>query len=52
MIGTSPRGPVQRSQSKMESAQSKMVGVVYERQPAPALPSSGFLYIVAGWEVV
>ncbi|CAI9595343.1 unnamed protein product [Staurois parvus] len=52
MIGTSQRGPVQRSvfccvwrivlpRSPRELAQAKMAGAVYERQLTPALLPSG-----------
>ncbi|CAI9591374.1 unnamed protein product, partial [Staurois parvus] len=51
MIGTSRRGPVQRSVPR-ERAPIKMSGAIYERQPAPALPPSGRLYTAAGREVV
>ncbi|CAI9566799.1 unnamed protein product, partial [Staurois parvus] len=55
MIGTSHRGPVQRSVFCCVlpgSAQAKMAGAVYERQPAPALLPSGRLYTWAGRLVV
>ncbi|CAI9607047.1 unnamed protein product, partial [Staurois parvus] len=46
MIGTSHRGPVQRSVfAPREHAQAKMADAVYEWQPAPALLLSGRLYI-------
>ncbi|CAI9583292.1 unnamed protein product, partial [Staurois parvus] len=52
MIGTSYRGPVQRSVfhsgHRRKRAQSKMAGANQPRR----LPPSGRLYTVAGWEVV
>ncbi|CAI9609808.1 unnamed protein product, partial [Staurois parvus] len=56
MIGTLHRGPERRlvfhCGHRIELAQFKMAGTVYERQPAPGLPPSGHLYTAAGWQVV
>ncbi|CAI9546971.1 unnamed protein product, partial [Staurois parvus] len=68
MIGTSYRGPVQRSVSgghsghsghriavpraPRECAQAVNVEAVYKRPPAPALLPSGRLCTWAGWKVV